>query len=458
MKEFRRAAVVPFVLSVCLFGCASSWAVEPCRILVVDQANGWPVPLVELTTTHNVSRVSDNAGVIAMDLPELMGVESWFHVKGHGYEVPADGFGYRGVQLTPTPGETLTVSVKRTLPAKRLGRITGAGLFAESQKLGDDLDWSEQHIMGCDSVQNAVHGGKMHWAWGDTNLANYPLGRFQSIGAVTPVQPLDSFEPPIRLRYDYHVDENSIPRNTAEMPGPGPTWLSGLASVVDQKGAERLVATYAKIRPPLETYETGFCILNDEEDRFDRHRVLWTQTEDSKLPPPMPNGHCVRWQDGDGQEWLLFGDPFPTIKCRPTLQDLSNPDSWEHLASQTRVPVKGSTIEIEPHRGSIAWNAYREKWVTVFTQRGGKSSFLGEIWYAESDSPTGPWGDAVHVVTHDKYTFYNPKLHPEFTPAGSSILLFEGTYTHTFSGNPTPTARHDYNQVLYRLDLDAFGE
>jgi hypothetical protein len=33
------------------------------------------------------------------------------------------------------------------------------------------------------------------------------------------------------------------------------------------------------------------------------------------------------------------------------------------------------------------------------------------------------------------------------------VIFFEGTYTHTFAGNPDPTPRYDYNQVMYKLDL-----
>ncbi|MDB4403783.1 hypothetical protein N9154_00425 [Akkermansiaceae bacterium] len=40
------------------------------------------------------------------------------------------------------------------------------------------------------------------------------------------------------------------------------------------------------------------------------------------------------------------------------------------------------------------------------------------------------------------------------TPNGSPILLFEGTYTTFFSGNPTKTPHYDYIQILYRRDLD----
>ena len=91
--------------------------------------------------------------------------------------------------------------------------------------------------------------------------------------------------------------------------------------------------------------------------------------------------------------------------------------------------------------------------VLVFVEINGKSSMLGEVWYAEADSPTGPWRYAVKVASHEKYSFYNPKQHPYFDQEGGRIIYFEGTYTHTFSGNEHPTPRYDYNQVMYRLDL-----
>ena len=65
----------------------------------------------------------------------------------------------------------------------------------------------------------------------------------------------------------------------------------------------------------------------------------------------------------------------------------------------------------------------------------------------------GPWVYARKIVTHDKYSFYNPKQHPMFDKDGGRIIFFEGTYTTTFSGNPDPTPRYDYNQVMYQLDL-----
>jgi hypothetical protein len=99
------------------------------------------------------------------------------------------------------------------------------------------------------------------------------------------------------------------------------------------------------------------------------------------------------------------------------------------------------------------WNAYRSAWSLIVLEAGGQSSYLGEVWYAEADRPEGPWIYARKVVTHDKYSFYNPRLHPYFAKDGGRVLYFEATYTQSFSGNPDRTPRYDYNQIMYRLDL-----
>ena len=76
------------------------------------------------------------------------------------------------------------------------------------------------------------------------------------------------------------------------------------------------------------------------------------------------------------------------------------------------------------------------------------------VLWPTSPSPTGPWGPAVKVLSHRNYTFYNPRLHPEFSEQDPRVLIFEGTYTQQFADHPQPTPRYDYNQILYRLDLD----
>jgi hypothetical protein len=447
-----KAGLLALVAAV--WSCVAGLAGEACRIEVVEQGSGWPVPLVELRTLHQVRLVTDNAGVIAMDLPELMNRECWFDVIGHGYEVPKDGFGYRGVRLKPSPGKTLRVEVKRVNLAKRLGRLTGAGLFAESQKLGENLDWPESGILGCDSVQNAVYQGKLFWAFGDTTLAHYPLGIFHMSSATTAVAPLTSFEPPLRLKLEIFRDGNGQPRGVAEMPGTGPTWVSGYVTLPDKQGTPRLVGTYVKIKPPLEAYECGQCVWNDKNERFERLRVVWTKSESQPKQPTAPEGHPAFWKDPQGREWLLFGNPLPTLRCAPTYESWQDPAQWEVLARQETLSSAKDGAAVKPHTGSIAWNPFRRRWVTVFMEAFGKPSTFGELWYAEAESPLGPWGKAVKVITHENYTFYNPRLHPEFTATNSPILIFEGTYTREFADRPAPTPRYDYNQVLYRLDLD----
>ncbi len=450
MTSWRSGCIAAILTSASLFG----EALPPCEIQIAEAGTGWPVPMVQLRTTHNCTFVSDNAGLIAFDLPELMGRETWFEVFSHGYEVPADGFGNRGVRLSPEPGKQLRIEVQRTSIARRLGRLTGAGLFAESQKLGKFPDWRESGVLGCDSTQNAVFKDRLFWIWGDTTLASYPLGIFNASGATTVSRPLKAFAPPLVLPYELFRDSKGAPRGTASVPGEGPTWLSGLAALTDQEGKPRLVAAYVKVKPPMETYESGLIVWDEETSTFLPSRVVWRKSETTPRPPPMPEGHAVSWKDTSGVDWVLFGNPFPTLRCKATFEAWSDPKQWETLTPQNAVAASDGKHQVKPHTGSIAWNTYRKRWVTVFMEKLGKPSAFGELWYAESDSPTGPWGPAVKVLSHQNYTFYNPKLHPLFSPPDSLMLFFEGTYTTQFSDAKQATPRYDYNQLLYRLDLD----
>ena len=70
---------------------------EPAAFVLkfVDETTGRPVPLVEVSTVHGVSHISDNDGVTAWTEPELIGEEVFFLIESHGYEMQADGFGFR---------------------------------------------------------------------------------------------------------------------------------------------------------------------------------------------------------------------------------------------------------------------------------------------------------------------------------------------------------------------------
>lgn len=428
-------------------------AEEPCRIEVREAGSGWPVPLVILRTTSQSTFVTDNAGVAAFDLPEAMGRDTWLDISSPNYEMPADGFGYRGIRIKPEAGKTVRIEVHRILPARRLGRLTGSGLFGERARFGAPASELPELLVGQDSVQVAAHQGALYWFWGDTTLGKYPLGIFHTTGARTSMQPLNSFEPPLRLTYDYFRDGKGELRALAPMAGEGPTWLSAVASLPDHTGTPRLVATYVKIKPPLETYRLGLCVWDETDRVFQSHCVLWEKGKGVERPVS-PDGHAALWTDHDGTKWVLFGNPLPTLRCPATFEAWQDPAQWEPVDSVRTLKAADTGAEVALHSGSIAWHPWRQRWVTVFMEKGGKPSAFGEVWYAEAPTPLGPWGRAVKVLSHENYTFYNPRLHTELTPTNSPILLFEGTYTRDFANRPVPTPRYEYNQILYRLDLN----
>ncbi|MDR2472092.1 MAG: twin-arginine translocation signal domain-containing protein [Tannerella sp.] len=429
-----------------------------CRIEVVEQGSDIPVPLVELQTVHQQRFITDNAGIIAIDEPELMGREVWFNIKGYGYGVKADGFGISGVRLKPEYGETLRVEVQRNCLAQRLGRITGAGLLAESQKTGEYTNIAESGVVGCDSIQSAEYEGKTFMLWGDTSIARYPLGVFHSSAATASLNPFPNPALPLIApdEMKYFRDEKGDIRGVANMPGSGPTWLSGLVCLPSESGKQRLCAVYNKITPPLEVYESGLCVWNDMTQSFDRLKVIWSKSEASPKAPPMPDGHAVIWLAPDGKKQVLFGDPLPRLCCKATFEAWQNPASWQQIERQTTISSSEDNTPIEPHSGSIAWNGYLQRWVAIFMQRFGKPAAFGEVWYAEAPSPTGVWSKAVKILSHGNYTFYNPRLHTEWAPRNAPYLLFEGTFSSMFADNPPVVPRYDYNQLLYRLDLTSF--
>ena len=181
--------------------------------------------------------------------------------------------------------------------------------------------------------------------------------------------------------------------------------------------------------------------------------VFWTKTKESPNEPARPGGHPVRWTDpgkpGVDFVWQSAAQPALPGQLRGLAGSRALGKAFATGVFGCRGRSKG-----RPHSGAIAWNNYRQRWVTVFMEAFGKPSAFGELWYAEAASPLGPWGPAVKVLSHENYTFYNPQLHPEFTPADSPILIFEGTYTMQFANHAAPTPRYEYNQILYRLDLD----
>jgi hypothetical protein len=281
-----------------------------------------------------------------------------------------------------------------------------------------------------------------------------------------------------------------------------------------------MLTSYVKIRPPLEPYRWGFAEWDNAAQKF----VSVQSTDERPRLFPEPQSHAIRdikvdpANGGGGEkpgDWIYFCKPFPWMRvqasayCDPShyqgyscLQTGTDwdagqvernadgkliwrwrvgtlaptPEQWQAgldrgvlLASDAKPwpsdVETGQTIRV--HHGSVAWNAYRKKWIAIFSAlnidppRMGSdlvvataTSVLGDVYFSESDVLEGPWQRAKKVISHDRYSFYNPTLHPFWDQEGGRFVYFEGTYSHTFSGNEHPTPRYDYNQMLYRLDLD----
>ena len=434
------------------------------EIQAVDESTGRGVPLVELETVNNLRFVTDNAGRIAFYEPGLMRREGFFKVRSHGYEAAKDGFGYRGIRPTPVDGGRFEVRLKRLNIAERLYRITGEGLYRDSTLLNHPVPIAEPHInggvLGQDSVQAVIHRGVIHWFWGDTNRAGYPLGLFRTSGATS--KPPSSGGLPVTQGVDlkYWVGPDGFSRAMIDLPEKeGVVWIDGVSVVPDHTGRERLVCHYSRRAGLADELAQGVAAFDDENAVYRSVAVraagAWQ----------IPRGHPTRWTDPDGGEWLLIGDPFLHTRVRATLEAVVDPAAYEAWDGQKwqkqEAPAKPpSLVDVETgdaitiHAGSCRWNPHRQHWILVAHQAFGKPSNLGEVWYAEAAGPTGPWSKARRIVTHDRMDFYNPVHHDFLDEEGGRFIHFEGTYVNTFSGNPDATPRYNYNQVMYRLDLD----
>lgn len=490
----------PLLLSIAVvLSFSAAFAGKPFAIEVVDADTGRGVPLVELETMDNQLYVTDSAGRIAFNEPGQMGVPVWFSMRTHGYDVPIDGFGMAGQRFTTTPGGKATVKLKRRNIAERIARLTGLGIYRDSVLLGEKVPLAEPlgsgGVVGQDSVQTAIYRGRIFWLWGDTMRLSYPLGNFRTVCAWSDLPGKGGLAPSSGVNFRYFTAPDGFAKEMCPLERKdGVVWLFGLAVVRDDAGAERLIAHYSRRRGLEKQLEHGLAIFDDEKEIFERLVEL-----PEKETWRFPIGRVTTIREGDAN-WLYFGEAAMNARVPARLSAVRDPAQYEawtcirdgkparradgslDYAWRKDAPPAGSPQErewmkqglIKPeechftpqdvatkervtlHAGSVRWNAHRQRWVLIAVQHGGKPSFLGEVWYAEAAAPTGPWTRAVKIVTHDRYSFYNPSHHAFFDEDGGRTIYFEGTYTFTFSRQPGQgrTPRYDYNQMLYRLDLD----
>ena len=118
------------------------------RIHVIEEGTGRGVPLVELKTVNQIRYVTDSNGIVAFDEPGLFNRKVFFTITSHGYEVEKDGFGYRGKALEVTEGGSADIVIRRLNIARRLYRVTGAGIYRDSVLTGDAVPIREPLLNG----------------------------------------------------------------------------------------------------------------------------------------------------------------------------------------------------------------------------------------------------------------------------------------------------------------------
>ncbi|MBU0639212.1 MAG: hypothetical protein KKB50_10140 [Planctomycetes bacterium] len=488
------------VLTIAVFGAAPGIdAGEYFQIVVVDEQTGRGVPLVELQTVNNIRHYTDSNGIVAFHEPGLMDRDVFFFVKSHGYAFPADGFGMAGTALHVVAGGRAELKLKRLNIAERLYRVTGGGIYRDSVLAGQPVPLSKPilngDVLGQDSIQNAVYRGRLYWFWGDTGWPKYPLGNFHMAGATSQLPSDGGLDPEIGVNLDYFTRPDGFAKKLAPRQEPGPVWLDAFVTLPGEGGQQRMYAAYARVTTAMEAVERGFMLYNDESQIFEK------VSEFDLNAPVRPGGHPFIYAD-EGVEYIWFPNPLPLVRVRATAEaylDLSQYEAWTPLkeggrlnaaeierdaAGRIRYAWKRNTPALDQpqqqelikagklkpeeawihlqdadtgqavlaHNGSVYWNEHRQRWITIRCECFG-TSMLGETWYAEADTPLGPWAYARKIVTHDKYSFYNPKQHPVFDKDGGRVIYFEGTYANTFSGNPDKTPRYDYNQIMYKLNL-----
>jgi hypothetical protein len=434
----------------------------PFAIHVVDAETSRGIPLVTLETTFNTRHITDSNGLVAFDEPTAMDRDVFFKPTSHGYRFDAPGLAMGGTTLRTIPGSSATLIMHREMIAERLYRITGAGIYRDTAALGlpspIEQPLLNAGVAGQDSALCTVFSGRLFWIWGDTTPLRHPLGNFRSTGAWSDLPTSGGLPIDRGINLQYITEGEFVKPMVPRQPGDesGMYWISCLMTLLDAQGREHMLAWADNIEgPTMKTLKRRIMEFDPAKQEF-RPLADWPTTA-----PVQPLGHAVKVRMADdlassatsGQsDYMLFTGAGQQTRVRATYEAAMDPAQYEAVELQLN-PIDAATGKpLKPHACSIAWNDYRNCWTMILSEIGG-TSVLGEIWYLEAPHATGPWNRAVKVVTHEKYSLYNPLQHPELTPAGSPHIYFEGTYTKTFSGNETATPWYDYNQIMFRLDL-----
>ncbi len=104
----------------------------------------------------------------------------------------------------------------------------------------------------------------------------HPLGQYWTSGATSQLPSQGGLDPAIGIDLNYFTDATGFSRPMIEHRDNDPLWLDGLTVIRDEKGMDRLVGAFSKIRNYFEgTYSATFSRDGDPTPRYDYNQIMY---------------------------------------------------------------------------------------------------------------------------------------------------------------------------------------
>lgn len=441
-------------------------------IHVVDESNGRGIPMATVRLANGATHLTDSAGWVRIDEPGLMHRKLRIEVNSPGYGLAAEDSDSNSLLVQLAASGDAVIKLVRLDIAERAYRITGAGIYRDSELLGREVPLPSgsfsSGLLSASGTQRITLGKKVLWCWRDALLSHERIPSLGVVGAFSQIPDSGGLDPTQGVHFSYLPTGSDQVESLLIAEEPGIMWIEGLASVQDENGADAVVAHYVRQGSKGERAEHGIALWT-EEQRFERIVVLGEEYEWQ-----FPSGQAVRQRTNE-QDWCYFASPFCHVRCPARLDAVRNPAAYQALTwdSSAKAPVWQQTLppmtqrdesswvaegrvqhphtQVEDHAtrkpvpvldASIEWNPHHHCYIMI------AASVDGDIWMAESTQIEGPWQRAIRIVNAEPGMCTKPVQHPFMNQEGGRIIWFETALLDTNA------PRYDGNELMHRLDLD----
>lgn len=451
-------------------------------LLVTDRVTGRALPGAIVITPHR-TYVTDSSGAAAIYETGLMNTHA-------SIALAADGYMLAPASVDVVPGLTRTLSIEPDPDqiAVRLYRLNGPGIFRDRVLLGQSTSQGvNADMMSQDGPMTAVYRGNLYWTFGDTNhqRADHSNYRGSAASSSLTADPERWFP----LTYVHQIDgREAAIAPTSEFDHAGAlAWPGGLVGVPDAQGIERLYSTFGIIENAWDTVAIGVGRYNDTTHIFERKAWL------DLAKPSRPGAHAFEVSDGmqsylhyenltripATEAGLLDQDGYQTFTAldadgnaardatgriryawKPQTAELTASNAASAGAARDEL-LSGHLREARstagaPHAIPIVASArdydpYRKRYVEIITEEQNQFIARDATWYAEGDTPMGPWVYARRITGRGSRSIYNPTILPLQKNDGAQ-LFFAAVYSNSYVPVP-PLPYYNYSVVMHMLDV-----